>query len=128
MDKALTPPVKLRFPHRSFVHLILIAVIGILAYSNTLHMPFQFDDEDFILMNPIVKGDFSNFLEPSKAKNLNLPVNVRFSLKTRLMSYMTFWANFKVNGFNVLGYHVFNISIHILNAVLVYFLIILMSY
>lgn len=125
MAKALTPPVKLRFPQRSFIHLILIAVIGILAYSNTLHMPFQFDDEDFILMNPIVKGDFSNFLEPSKAKNLNLPVNVRFSLKTRLMSYMTFWVNFKVNGFNVLGYHVFNISIHILNAVLVYFLIIL---
>jgi tetratricopeptide (TPR) repeat protein len=40
-------------------HLILIAVLGTLIYSNTFDVPFVYDDTNFIVDNPFVK-DISN--------------------------------------------------------------------
>jgi hypothetical protein len=87
-----------------------------LAYSNTFHAPFQWDEMDYIVNNPIIK-DMSFFTDTSKASGL-----MGYSaLKSRYIGYLTFALNYKLHGVNVFGYHVVNLVIHLVNAVLVYF-------
>jgi tetratricopeptide (TPR) repeat protein len=83
--------------NRPLLQLALIAAIGFLSYSNTFDVPFLFDDSDVIVENPIIKD----------------------------MGYFSFALNYRLNGLDVKGYHVVNLAIHILNAVLVYFLVVL---
>ncbi|MBI4824406.1 MAG: hypothetical protein HY805_09305, partial [Nitrospirae bacterium] len=103
---------------KPIIHLCLIALIGLLAYSNTFNVPFQWDEPDFIVKNSTIK-DLGNFISLSKIKALITP------LKGRYIGYLTFALNYKIHGLDVRGYHVFNLTIHILNALLVYFLVLL---
>ncbi len=106
---------------KSALHVVLILILGLLIYSNTFHVPFQWDEEKFIIKNPLIK-DFSYFTDPLKARGHEL----FRALKNRYIGYLTFAINYKMNGFNVLGYHVVNTTIHLLNALLVYFFVILL--
>jgi tetratricopeptide (TPR) repeat protein len=109
---------KFDFLGKFLFHIFLIVILGLLAYSNTFNAPFQWDEEHFIVENPIIK-DLNYFLEPSKAEGLEL----YGALKGRYIGYLTFALNYKIHGLDVRGYHIFNISIHIMNAMLVYFLV-----
>lgn len=91
------------------LHLSLILFLGVLVYSNTFTVPFQFDDQTNISENPAVTGRF----EPS---NLLMP---------RSVGNLSFMLNWRAGGMDVRGYHVLNLSVHVLNAFLLYFLIIL---
>ena len=52
----LTPPPKERsFPFHHLIAVALIAVVALLAYSNTFHVPFQFDDQPNIIRNPNIQ-------------------------------------------------------------------------
>ncbi len=44
-------------------------------------------------------------------------------LRSRPIGYLTFALNYRFHGLNVTGYHIINLLIHIMNAVLVYFLV-----
>ena len=105
---------------RPVFHYLLILVIAVLAYSNSFDSPFQWDESDFIVRNPIVRN-LEYFWAPSQAKGID-PDYTMF-LKTRYLGYLTFALNYQLNGFEVLGYHVFNVAIHLLNAILVYLFI-----
>jgi Flp pilus assembly protein TadD len=108
--------------NKPLIHCLLIITIGIIAYSNSFNSPFQWDEHDFLVQNPIVKN-LRYFLEPSRAKTGD-PV-FYFFLRTRYIGYLTFAINYKIHGFNVMGYHIFNLTIHLFNALLVYLLILL---
>ena len=108
--------------NRLLLPCLLIVVIGILAYSNSFDSPFQWDEHDFLVQNPIVKN-LKYFLEPSRAKDIDPDYYI--FLKTRYIGYLSFAINYKVHGFNVYGYHLFNLAIHLLNALLVYLFIFL---
>jgi protein O-mannosyl-transferase len=112
-----TPPV---FLSRSSFHVILICLVGLVIYSNTFHVPFQWDEFRFIRDNPIVK-DLVYFIEPSKAAGYPL----HEALKSRYIGYLTFALDYKIHGLDVTGYHIVNLGIHVVNAVLVYFLVFL---
>ncbi|MFZ2198033.1 MAG: tetratricopeptide repeat protein [Thermodesulfovibrionales bacterium] len=105
---------------RQAIHVLIIVVIGLLAYSNTFQSPFQWDESDFIVGNPVVR-DLDYFAGSSKTEGL--PVIEGF--KSRYIGYLTFALNYKLHGFNVFGYHVVNLAIHLTNAILVYFLVLL---
>jgi len=107
---------------QTLIHLLLIVIAGCVVYSNTFDVPFQFDDEVFIVNNPLIR-DFSNFTHPSSARSADLPANVRYTSRSRTVSYATFWLNYKMAGLNVTGYHAVNLLIHLLNALLVYTLV-----
>ncbi len=107
---------------KPLIHCLLIIAIGFLAYSNTFDSPFQWDENDFLVQNPIVKN-LRYFWEPSRAKAGD-PV-FYFFLRTRYIAYFTFAINYKIHEFHVLGYHIFNLTIHLVNALLVYLLIFL---
>lgn len=87
-------------------HLLLLSVIffaGGLCYANTFSVPFVLDDVTSILTNPLVK-DFS------------------FRLKPRILGDLSFALNYKLHGLDLSGYHLVNLFLHLLNAVLVYLL------
>ncbi len=88
-------------------HLLSIFCIltaGGLVYANSFAVPFVLDDVTSILTNPLVK-------------------NFDFRLKTRILGDLSFALNYQLGGFEVAGYHVVNLLLHLLNACLVYSLV-----
>jgi tetratricopeptide (TPR) repeat protein len=114
-----------RFLQKSILHILLITTVGLLAYSNTFNVPFQFDDSHAIVNNPIIK-DLNYFVDPSGVKGLILDnFDIYKALKARYIGFVTLALNYSVHGLDVTGYHVVNLTIHIINALLVYYLIVL---
>lgn len=106
--------------NRTKIHVFLIIVAALLVYSNSFDVPFQWDGDKYIKQNPIVK-DLYYFAHPSEAQGFE----AYYFLKTRYLGYLTFALNYKIGGLDVTGYHVFNVLVHILNALLIYYLVIL---
>jgi protein O-mannosyl-transferase len=80
--------------------------LGCLAYWNSRDVPFVFDDLETIQRNSAIRTDF--YFQPSNW------------LRTRSLLYLTFSVNYWLGGQNVFGYHLVNIALHILNALLVF--------
>ncbi|MBI5407765.1 MAG: tetratricopeptide repeat protein, partial [Nitrospirae bacterium] len=106
---------------RQLVHLVIISLLGLLAYSDTFNAPFQWDEYRIFEKEPSIIKDLSYFSHPSKAKALEF----YHALRGRFIGYLTFALNYKIHGLDVTGYHIVNIAIHLINALLVYFLVIL---
>ena len=98
-----------------WICLFLVLLTGIVAYSNTLDVPFQFDDVEQLEKNPVITS-LDNFVLSDKGYNF---------MPRRFVGYLTFALNYYFGGFDVTGYHVVNLSIHIINSMLIYFLVIL---
>jgi tetratricopeptide (TPR) repeat protein len=109
-----------RFLNSTLFHVLILFFTGLIVYSNTLHSPFQWDEHDYLMANPIVK-DLHYFLAPSRAAGFEY----YGGLQSRYIGYLSFALNYRLNGFNVAGYHLVNIAIHILNAIFLYLLVIL---
>src|SRR5512134_971665 len=125
-SKADTLPVKI--PCNRYAMPCLIALAGLLAYSNTFHVPFQFDDDAYIVNNPAIRS-FHYVFTPGDVGTLpgqsptSVPDALRYAFKTRIVGYATFAANYALHGLDVAGYHVFNLLVHVLNGLLVYLLV-----
>jgi protein O-mannosyl-transferase len=91
----------------SRVILALLALLAILIYSNTFHVPFHFDDTFNIVANPKIKH-LANLL------HLSGP---------RFVGFLTFALNYRFGGLHVFGYHLVNLLIHIANGFLVYLVV-----
>ena len=97
---------------KTLVHVLLIVVFAVLGYANTFHVPYIFDDVWTIVENPKIR-DLHFFLETDIIRS------------TRYLGFLTFALNYAVHGLDVTGYHVVNLAIHIINAALVYLLVLL---
>ena len=105
--------------YQRVAHVLLIVVVALLAYANTFTVPFQFDDYPIIKNNLLVQ-DICNLADPSRAKGTHL----YYYLKLRYVSLLSFAINYQLHGLDVVGYHVANLAIHIINALLVYLLLV----
>lgn len=85
---------------------ILIVLSVFLAYSNTLHCPFIFDD--VIMLEKISTGNIQTVI---------------FEMGSRPLSNISLYLNYKLGGANVLGYHLFNIFLQCLNSLILYLLV-----
>ena len=103
------------FSNKTYLHFLIIVIVGFLAYSNTFHVPFVWDDRTAIVENPVIKN-MENFFFNTKGYNYN---------PRRFIGYLSFSLNYFMGGLNVTGYHVVNLVVHIINALLVYTLIVL---
>jgi tetratricopeptide (TPR) repeat protein len=106
---------------RTVLHVLLIFALGIIAYSNSFNVPFLLDDSMYITGNPTIKS-LDYLADTERADYLNLGI-VRCYLETRYVAYLSFWANYRMGGLNVTGYHAVNVLIHVINALLVYSLV-----
>ncbi|TAL22841.1 MAG: tetratricopeptide repeat protein [Nitrospirae bacterium] len=113
MIKFMKDSIIKNLPDKIFFHILLIALLGLAAYSNTFNSSFHFDDEPNIIDNPAIKN-LTELLETQVV-----------SLNNRFIGYLTFYLNYRLNGLDVTGYHIFNMAIHIINAGLVYLLVLL---
>jgi tetratricopeptide (TPR) repeat protein len=88
-------------PHR--IVALFFLIVGLVIYSNTFKVPPHLDDvyiyADSTLETLLSRLTLSN---------------------TRLVADATFAFNYWIAGPNVLGYHIFNLIIHVLTAFLVY--------
>jgi hypothetical protein len=56
--------------HKNYFILAMIVLVGLLAYSNSFTVPFQFDDDGYIVHNPTIRT-FHYFLAPSDVTTLS---------------------------------------------------------
>jgi tetratricopeptide (TPR) repeat protein len=119
-------PVKPRIYNRLSVHMVLIAIIGMLAYSNTFSVPFMFDDKapNGQIEDNLMIRDLGNFILALKGHDFSGKEGYIF-VPRRFMGYLTFALDYKIHGLNVAGYHIVNLAVHIINALLVYLLVLL---
>ena len=96
---------------RPALQLALVAIVGLLAYSNSFQVPFFLDDETSILDNWVI-ADLGEFLSGT-----GYSYNPR-----RFIGYLTVAINYRIGGVDATGYHAVNLGIHILSAWLVYLL------
>jgi hypothetical protein len=112
--------IAMKFFRSRFVHVLIVLVVGSIAYANTFHVPFLFDDKHYIVNNPAIR-DFRFFADPSLIRSLGgVASNIKSAFFTRLLGNFTFALNYRIDGLNVSGYHLFNLAIHLLNASLLY--------
>ncbi|NTS76935.1 hypothetical protein HR060_08630 [Catenovulum sp. SM1970] len=89
-------------------HLLLLTVIIICAYYNSLNVPFLFDDVSSILNKAdIYKGSLNDLYS---------------TFGQRVVAYTSFKIDYLLYEKNVTGYHATNILIHVLCCFTVYFL------
>jgi tetratricopeptide (TPR) repeat protein len=88
---------------------IILIVFGFLIYSNILQNSFHFDDGPSIAQNYSIR-DIKN------------PQGIWDFWPTRFVTYLTFALNYHLHKFEVLGYHLTNIAIHIFAGLCVWWL------
>lgn len=88
----------------------IIAVMILITYSNTFDGKFHFDD------NPSIVDNFS--IKQVTADNI-----IGILKGVRPVVYLSLMLNYKLGGLNVVGYHIFNIGIHIITSYLLYLLV-----
>lgn len=93
-------------PYFHFYAALAIGLLVIAAYSNTFHSSFQFDDQPQIIQNGVIRSLSTGILK-----------------QTRGVTYFSFAVNYALGGLDVTGYHAVNVSVHIINALLAYCLL-----
>lgn len=87
----------------------VMVLVTCVAYMNSLHNPFFFDDDLTILKNPTIRS--------------LLPLSVVLSppadgspVQSRPLVNLSFALNYALGGTNTFGYHLVNVGIHLLAA------------
>ncbi|MDD5109474.1 MAG: tetratricopeptide repeat protein [Candidatus Omnitrophica bacterium] len=90
----------------------IICFLGVIIYSNTFLCSFHLDDNNSILPNLAIR-DIHNLR------------NIWDFWPSRFITYFTLAINYHFQQLDVWGYHFFNLMVHLLSAVLVWYLILL---
>jgi protein O-mannosyl-transferase len=87
---------------------LLLAVVVLVLYANSFTVPFLFDDYFEISRNPMVKA-----IEP--------PLD--YLTRARGIPAFTLALNYRLGGFDLWGFHLVNVLVHLANGLLVYALV-----
>lgn len=94
----------------SHLAIIILSLLGIAVYSNTLNNTFHFDDFSFILDNPGIR-------DPGKL------IDLFKYWPSRFIGFVSFVVNYQIHQFSAFGYHLVNIGLHILTSFLVFWFV-----
>lgn len=94
---------------------ILLVVLGILVYFNSLSNGWVYDDPVYVTENYLIK-DFSLFGLKEIFANF-------YGWDYLPLTLLSFWIDYRLFGLNPEGYHTVNMLLHIANAILLYGLI-----
>ncbi len=108
--------------------LMLLAVLPWFLYSHTLNFKPLLDDDPYIFNNPLLK-DSESFLYPLYFKTFALSADkwgispdVPLNFILRPFAYLTFFLNLNFGGPETAGFRLVNISLHMLNGMLLFLL------
>jgi hypothetical protein len=93
--------------------LLSIIIVGTLTYSNTFDASWHFDDHTAIVENYSIRNLKATVLGAGLVGG------------SRWIGFVTFALNYHFGKLNVFGYHLVNICIHLISAMLVYLLVLL---
>lgn len=94
----------------------LLCLATVVIYSNTLDAPFHFDDKPNILSNPHIRLTHLSLEGLTDAAT-------KSHLPNRPVSNISFALNYLLHEYDVAGYHVTNIFIHLVTGVALFFLL-----
>ena len=97
---------------KSLFSVLIILFLGLIAYSNSFFCSFHFDDQLHLILNPAI----------TKIHDL---AGIWSYYHTRFITFLSMAFNYHLGGFNVLGYHIFNLAVHLITAALVWWLVLL---
>jgi hypothetical protein len=104
--------------------ILLIIILGTVVYANTFKNSFVWDDKFLITNNEYIK-DWSHIQEIFKINLFHSAIREgNFYRPIQSLSLMFDYSLWRLNPF---GYHLTNLLLHILNAILIYFLIEIIS-
>ena len=103
-------------PAKKIIPIAVISLAVLAAYANSLPNPFIFDDYHVIVRNAYIKS-FEHLGLFFKGLTTSEPL-ARGMYRPLLM--ITFAVNHFLNGLNPYGYHLVNIFIHFLNALMLF--------
>ncbi|MDH4319284.1 MAG: tetratricopeptide repeat protein [Desulfobulbaceae bacterium] len=114
---------KAQITRQTIISSIILVILIALAYSNTLRAYWFFDDFPNILFNNSVHlktFDYNSvkqtfFAAPCKSENIYRPV-----------AMFSFALNWYFGGHDAFGYHIVNLTIHLLSAIGVFYLILML--
>ena len=100
--------------YRHLIAIGLIAGVAFLIYSNTFSVPFHFDDRPNITQNPNVQ---IKVLTWDRIEKL---IYYTYKESIRIFSYFTLALNYYFGEFDVFGYHLVNLFIHVFAGIFLY--------
>lgn len=92
----------------NLLFILAILAAGVIVYANSFDCSFHFDDR--------------NILNSSIAKSSTTIHDWIRLFPTRPLGMLTFAANYNIHQLDVRGYHLVNLTIHLINALLVWWL------
>jgi hypothetical protein len=105
---------------------ILLALVTVLAYANSLRNDFVWDDYSVIVDNDFVKS-LSNLPGLFSRAYLSDPAELGSGAATgsgettyRPVVTLSYFADYRLWGLNPFGYHLFNVFLHLVNVILFY--------
>ena len=96
----------------------LLAVAVCAVYGRSLAAPFIFDDDQSIVDNPSIKRLFPLFGGSPGTTPLSGPIGKPTA--GRPLVNLSLAVNYVIGGLNPVGYHLFNLFVHILVAMLLW--------
>ena len=105
----------IQIPIPKWKHIVLIMIIGFVVYSNSLKDPFIYDDNSNIVKNVFIK-DWGNLSELFSSRYFSLAQEKTY----RPITTLSYFIDYSLWELNVIGWHVTNIVLHLINALLVY--------
>ncbi|MBT4485778.1 MAG: tetratricopeptide repeat protein [Candidatus Latescibacteria bacterium] len=116
MSKKTIPETSLKNPHvivfPRIYSLLLIGVLGLIIYSNTFNSSFHFDD-------------LSSITENIDIRDVHDVKTIWNYMDRRFVAYYSFAINYHFNRLDVFGYHIVNVTIHLLASFMVWWLTLL---
>lgn len=101
----------------TLIKIILCSVIvltGIILYADTLDSPFRFDDYPYILKDHAIRMTEPSWSAVTYAATNGLP-------KRRPIPNLSFALNYYIDDYAPAGYHLLNITVHILTGLMLFF-------
>ena len=104
--------------------IFLIISIGIIIYSNSLGNDFVWDDHFLVVNNDFIKN--AHFI-PSHFISRNALASEDFGQIYRPLVMLSYTADYFFWKLNPMGYHFANVISHIINAIAVFYLVLLLT-
>ena len=93
-------------------HMALVALAAFVVYSNTFDAPMTFDDQNYIIDNPAIRG--MGYMMDAQSGRLHLTdPNLVTHFRSRILVFILFALNYAFDGLDPDGYHAVNLVIHI---------------
>src|SRR4030043_639057 len=95
-----------------YIAILVLSLLSVGLYLNSLNNSFHFDDHPNILDNPHIRNlnNLSSFFK-GIGSYIGIP---------RVLTMLSFAINYYFHGFNVWGYHFVNLIIHLFCGILVF--------